>query len=195
MLSALLSGIGLAAPAGLNAYIPLLVLALTDRFSSLVTLDQPYDFISSTWAIVVLLLLLTVELVADKIPGVDHANDLVQTAIRPVAGSFLMMATSSSSEGGDVNSVLSLVIGLLVAGTVHGVKASVRPAVTVTTGGVGNPIVSVVEDAVAAVTAVIAILAPLLLLLLIPLFALLLWRIYDRLRHSGRAFRRFSGQT
>jgi hypothetical protein len=195
VLSVLLSGIGLAAPAGLNAYIPLLVLALADRFSSQVTLDAPYDFISSVWGIIVLLILLTIELVADKIPGVDHVNDLLQTAIRPAAGAFLVMAQSASSDVGEINPAVSLFVGLLTAGAVHGAKASVRPAVTVSTGGVGNPLVSTLEDFVATVTSIVAIVLPLILILVLPLFAFGLWRIYRRLRRSGAGLRRLSGRT
>jgi uncharacterized protein (DUF1015 family) len=45
--TAILTGIGLAAPAGLNAYIPLLALALADRATTRVTLHAPYDVLSS----------------------------------------------------------------------------------------------------------------------------------------------------
>jgi Domain of unknown function (DUF4126) len=194
LLTALLSGFGLAAPAGLNAYIPLLILALADRFSDHVTLDAPYDLISSFWGISALLILLTVELIADKIPGVDHVNDVVQTAIRPAAGAVLVMAETASSDLGDINPALALFIGLFTAGAVHGAKASVRPAVTVSTGGIGNPIISTLEDIVAAVTSIVAIVVPLLLILILPLFAIALWRIYRRLRDSGAALRRLSGK-
>lgn len=195
MLSALLSGIGLAAPAGLNAYIPLLVLALVDRFSTYVTLDAPYDVISSSWGIAVLLVLLSIELVADKVPGVDHANDLLQTAIRPAAGAVLVMAESASADAVGINPVVALLLGLVTAGTVHGAKASVRPAITVTTGGIGNPIISMLEDVVAVVTSIVAILLPLLLIVILPLFAYGLWRIYQRLRRSGGRLRRLAGQA
>ncbi len=195
MLSVLLSGIGLAAPAGLNAYIPLLVLALANRFSDSVQLDAPYDFISSWWGIFALLILLTIEVVADKIPGVDHVNDLVQTAIRPVAGAFLVMAESAASDVGEINPAISMFLGLLTAGAVHGAKTSIRPAVTVSTGGVGNPIISTLEDAVAVVTSLIAIVIPLLLLLILPFVAFGLWRVYRRLQHSGAALRRLSGRA
>lgn len=194
MLSALLSGIGLAAPAGLNAYIPLLVLALADRFSTYVTLDAPYDVISSFWGITVWLVLLSIELIADKIPGVDHANDLLQTAIRPAAGAVLVMAESASADAAGINPVVALLLGLVTAGTVHGAKASVRPAITVTTGGIGNPIVSMLEDVVAVVTSIIAILLPLLLIVILPLLAYGLWRVYRRLRQSGGRLRRLAGQ-
>ena len=150
MASALLTGLGLAAPAGLNAYLPLLILALADRFSDAVTLAPPYDFLSSNWGIAILIVLLTIELVVDKVPGLDHANDLIQSAIRPAAGAVLAMAATSDVAA--INPVLALLLGLVAAGSVHAAKATSRPAITLTTGGLGNPLVSVGEDALAAVT-------------------------------------------
>lgn len=102
-----------------------------------------------------------------------------------------MMATSTSHDG-ELNEILSLMAGLLTAGAVHGLKATARPAVTVTTAGLGNPLMSVLEDFVAVVAAVVAVVAPLLILLLVPLLAWLLWRVYDRLRRSGTALRQLS---
>jgi len=163
---AFLSGLGLAAPAGLNAYLPLLIVALADRFTDAIDVDRPYEFIHSTWGIALLILLVSIEVIVDKIPGVDHLNDLLQTVLRPAAGAFLMMA--SNSDGGSLNPVVAMLFGLLAAGTVHAVKASARPAVTVSTGGLGNPLVSMAEDGVAAVTALVALVVP----LLIPLFIL-----------------------
>jgi hypothetical protein len=138
----------------------LLVLALSDRLSNDVTLEQPYDFISSTWGIVILLLLLTIEIVVDKIPGLDHANDLLQSVVRPAAGAVLLMATTN--DEGIINPVVAMILGLGVAGGVHAVKTISRPAVTVSTGGMGNPVVSMIEDGVAIVTSILAILLPIL---------------------------------
>jgi Domain of unknown function (DUF4126) len=177
---ALLTGLGLAAPAGLNAYLPLLILALADRFSSAVTLDTPYDFLSTNWGIAIIALLLTVEIVVDKVPGLDHANDLVQSAIRPAAGGILAMA--ATSDVGSINPVLAMILGLVAAGSVHAAKATTRPAITVATGGIGNPLVSVGEDVVAALSAIVAIFAPLLVLLVLVLFALVFLWAFRRLR-------------
>ncbi|CAA9541778.1 MAG: hypothetical protein AVDCRST_MAG19-1585 [uncultured Thermomicrobiales bacterium] len=172
----LLTGLGLAAPAGLNAYLPLLVLALADRISTDVTLARPYGFLSSTWAIAVIVLLLTVELVVDKVPGLDHANDLVQSAVRPAAGAVLVMA--ATSEGAGINPVVSLVLGLLVAGAVHTAKAVVRPVVTLGTGGMGNPLLSLAEDMVAGLAAVVAVFLPVLSVGILLLFgAFVVWAI------------------
>jgi hypothetical protein len=177
---AFLTGLGLAAPAGLNAYLPLLIVALADRFTETIELDRPYDFLSSTWGIAILLLLVSVEVIVDKIAGADHLNDLIQSIIRPAAGAFLMMA--SNSDGGSLNPVLAMLIGLVVAGSVHAAKATARPAVTVTTGGVGNPLVSMVEDAIAVITSIVALLAPILIPLLLAFFAVAVWWSVRRLK-------------
>jgi uncharacterized membrane protein len=178
--SALLTGLGLAAPAGLNAYLPLLILAMTARFTSLVKLDRPYDFLDSWWAILLILVLLTVEIVVDKIPGLDHLNDIAQSATRPAAGALVMMATTFHVTS--INPAVAMVIGLVLAGSIHAAKALTRPVITLTTGGLGNPIVSLVEDAVAALTSLVAILAPQVVLIFLVLFAAFLIWAYRRIR-------------
>ena len=145
-------------PAGLNAYIPLLAVALADRYTGLIQLAAPYDVISSPAAIAVIGVLLGVELLADKIPIVDHVNDLIQSAIRPSMGAVLMMATTDSVES--INPIVAMILGLLVAGGIHTTKTTFRPVVTATTAGVGNPIVSAVEDGAAIIVTVIALIAP-----------------------------------
>jgi uncharacterized membrane protein len=170
----IVTGICLAACAGLNAYLPLLVLALADRVTDRVNLDTPYDFISSGWAIVVLLVLLTIELVADKVPGIDHANDLIQSVIRPAACAFLMMAVVNDNSS--LNLAVAMILGLLIAVGVHAVKALSRPQITLATNGMGNPLVSLIEDGIATVVPVLAILVPIAgLIFLIAGFAFLLW--------------------
>ena len=168
MESALLTGLGLAAPAGLNAYLPLLVLAMADRFSAAVSLGRPYHFLATNWGVAIIVILLTVEVVVDKVPGLDHANDLLGSAIRPAAGAVVAMAATSDTN---LNPVAALLIGLLAAGAVHTAKATTRPAVTLATGGLGNPLVSMAEDAVAAVTSIVAIFVPILALAFLVLFA------------------------
>jgi len=148
-----LTGLTLAAPAGVNAYIPLLPVALAERFGWL-HVDAPYNMLGSWWAIALVGVLLVVEVVADNIPAVDHANDAVQTVVRPAAGGLLAMAASGQGAAG---SALLLVAGILIAGGVHAVKASARPAVNVSTAGIGAPVVSTIEDAGALVVRAVVI--------------------------------------
>jgi hypothetical protein len=188
--SPFLTGLGLAGPAGLNAYIPLLVLAIADRTTSRIDLAQPYDFISSTWGILILLALLTVELVVDKIPGIDHANDLLQSVVRPAAGAVLIMAVTN--EQGVINPVVAMLLGLGTAGAVHAVKTVSRPAVTVSTAGAGNPIVSIIEDVVAIVASILAILLPIIAVLTFVLLAIFVYWSYARVRRYVRRTRSVS---
>lgn len=173
---------GLSSSAGLNAYLPLLVVALAARYTNLIQLNEPWNVMTSGWVIGVLVILLLIEMTVDKIPAVDTINDGLQTIGRPVAGAILFAA--SSGVVGDLHPVPAFIAGLLLAGTVHTAKTIARPAVTATTAGTGNWLVSILEDILALITAVLAILLPVLIALGI-IFALLLV-FWMRKRFSGR---------
>jgi len=165
---------GLSASAGLNAYIPLLVIALVDRLTDgLMDLQGPWAWLSSWWTIGVLAMLLVIEVLADKIPAVDTANDIVQTVVRPTAGAILFAASTHTIH---LHPVLAAICGVIVAGGVHTVKATGRPVLSVTTGGTANPIVSTVEDIISTVTSIIALVAPYLVLAFIVIIvSLIIW--------------------
>lgn len=170
-ISGLSAAFGLAGSAGLNAYIPLLMVALAARFplaDPLIKLQSPYDLLSSWWAIGLLAVLLVIEILADKIPAVDSANDAIQTFVRPAAGALLFAGSANVIT--DIHPILALGAGLLVAGGVHATKAAARPVVTVTTGGIGNPVVSVVEDIMAFIVSLLSILLPILAAILLMVF-------------------------
>jgi hypothetical protein len=164
---------GLSSSAGLNAYVPLLVVALLARFTGLVTLQPPWDTLTSWWVIGLLTVLLAIEILVDKVPAVDTVNDVIQTFVRPVAGAILFAASAGVIT--EAHPVLALACGLLVAGGVHAAKATARPVITATTGGVANPVVSTLEDVVAFVTAVVSIVAPVLGVLI--LLLLVIWLV------------------
>jgi hypothetical protein len=177
-----LTAFGLSASAGLNAYIPLLIVAFLAKFTTLIKLNQPWDALTSWWIIGLLLVLSLIEFFADKVPAVNHANDLIQTFIRPTAGAVLFAASANVLT--DVSPVLSVGAGLLVAGSVHAVKSlAVRPAVTATTGGVANIPVSIAEDLLSFVTSILSVIVPVLIAcLLVIITAWITWRMYRRRR-------------
>ena len=170
----ILTGITLAAPAGVNAYIPLLAVALAERFGW-VTLRQPFDLLGSWWFIALVAVLLLVELVADKVPAVDHVNDVIQTFVRPAAGGLVAI---SASGDGRIEPWLLLAAGVLIAGGVHAVKASARPVINAVSGGAGAPVVSTAEDVGAAGITVMAFVLPVLTFLVVVVgIALAVWAI------------------
>lgn len=171
----ILTGLGLAIPAGLNAYIPLLTVAVAQALGW-IRLDEPYALLGEWWVVGLIAVLLAIETVADKIPAVDHVNDVIQTIVRPAAGGLLFAAATA---GGDyVHPVVWIVAGVIVAGGVHAAKATARPAVNAGTAGVGGPVVSLLEDIVSFVIAVVAIVAPIVVLIVVALalVAFMRWR-------------------
>jgi hypothetical protein len=158
---------GLSGSAGLNAYIPLLLVALAGRFpldNPLIDLAQPYDVLSNSWVIGILAVLLLIEMFVDKVPAVDSVNDVIQTFIRPTAGAVLFAANADVIT--DISPVITIIAGLLVAGSVHATKGVIRPVVTTTTAGTGNWLVSILEDIIAFFISILSILIPILALLL-----------------------------
>lgn len=192
-----LVGSGLAAAAGLNAWMPLLVLGLADRFVSAVELPGTWSWLSSDIALWIIGVLLVVEIVADKIPAVDSVNDILQTAVRPASGGIVFGA-GAASETVRVDDPASLftdnawvpvVIGVILALIVHAVKAAARPVANLATGGVAAPVLSTAEDVSSLALAAAAIFLPVLagvLLLALIVAAVVMMRRRRRTRRASR---------
>ncbi len=180
----LLTGSGLALSAGLNAFIPMLSIGLLARYTDLVELPTQWLWLENPWVLVVLGVLLALDVVADKVPAVDHVNDVVQTLVRPTAGGIVFAAGSSSethaiTDPGEFftsSAVVPFLIGLVLALATHLAKASGRAVVNLSTGGVGAPVVSTVEDISSLTMTVLAILVPILVIVfLLTLVAMAFW--------------------
>jgi hypothetical protein len=89
------------------------------------------------------------------------------------------MAVASQED--DFQMVIAFLLGLVIAGSVHWIKASRRPGITETTRGIGNPIVSLLEDALAMLFAVVAIFVPYGIIAVVPLGLFILFRTYRRM--------------
>jgi uncharacterized membrane protein len=177
-----ITGIALAAPAGLNAYIPLLTVALAEKLGW-IQLRQPFDILGEWWMIAIIAVLLIIEVVADKVPAVDSVNDAIQTFVRPAAGGILAVAAAGQ---GDIHPVLLVVVGVLMAGGVHAAKASARPVLNAASGGTAAPVASAAEDFGAAIMSVLAILVPLLVVLAtLAFFGAVWWLISKRRSRRG----------
>jgi hypothetical protein len=177
---------GLSGSAGLNAYIPLLIVALAARYpvdNPLIKLAEPYDLLTNWWVIALLVVLLIIEILVDKVPAVDSVNDVIQTVVRPAAGALLFAGSADVIT--DMSPVVALVAGVLVAGSVHATKAAARPLVTATTGGTGNWLVSTIEDVVATTISILAILLPIIGFIIFGLVLYLMIRFVRRRRRQA----------
>ncbi|WP_431937093.1 DUF4126 domain-containing protein [Micromonospora sp. RP3T] len=194
-----LTGSGLAASAGLNAYIPLMLMGLLARYTDLIELPSGWQWLGNGWVLAILAVLLAVEVVADKVPVVDHVNDMVQTVVRPTAGGLAFGAGSGSETVtvSDPDTFFSthqwvpVVVGVLIALGVHLLKAAARPVINATTAGFGAPVASTAEDATSVVMSVAAILLPVLVLVFaVGLVVFVVWlfrRRKDRRRERAAA--------
>lgn len=180
LMTGIFTAFGLSASAGLNAYIPLLMVGLLARYTPLIHLSQPWDTLANPWIILMLCILVIIEMLADKVPAVNHINDIIQTFVRPTAGAIAFAASANVVT--DVSPVLALAAGLLISGTVHVAKAgALRPAVTATTGGAGNVPVSIAEDVTSTVLSIVAIVLPVLIgTLIVVLGAFIIYWLYRR---------------
>ena len=186
----LLTGTGLALAAGLNAWIPLVILGALDRFTGLVELPPGWAWLANEWVLLILVALLIVEFVADKVPGLDSMNDIVQTVVRPTAGGLAFgsgigattVAVTDPETFFASNQWVPIAIGAVLALLVHLAKAGARPVVNAATGGVGAPVASVAEDAGSVALAFAAILAPVLVVIGIVIFTVLVVAFVRRRR-------------
>ncbi|WP_299037898.1 DUF4126 domain-containing protein [uncultured Pseudokineococcus sp.] len=174
----LLTGAGLASAAGLNAWLPLLVLGLVARTTDLLALPDGWAWLAESAVLVGLGALLLVETLADKVPGVDSVNDVLQTAVRPLAGGVAAGAGTGVAGGAPVTDLPSwlasvdwgtVVAGAALALAVHLLKAAGRAGVDAATLGIGAPVASVAEDALSLGLVASALLAPLLVLVALAL--------------------------
>ncbi|WP_432986422.1 DUF4126 domain-containing protein [Dactylosporangium sp. CA-233914] len=189
-----LTGLGLATSAGLNAYIPLLAIGVLARYTDLITLPSNWAWMENGWTLTIVAVLLAIEFVADKVPMLDHVNDVIQTFIRPTAGGLAFGAASSSetvtvTDPGSFftsHQWIPIVVGGAVSLGVHGMKAVSRPVINATTVGFGAPIVSTIEDVVSVLLSIVAIVLPVVVLLfLLLLFLSFGWLMRRRKRRKN----------
>ncbi|MEU8199629.1 DUF4126 domain-containing protein [Streptosporangium sp. NPDC049046] len=188
---AALTGLGLSTAAGLNAYIPLLVVGLLANFTDQVRLPQEFAWLSNGWVLGIIGVLLLAEFVLDKVPVVDSVNDMIQTVVRPASGGVVFSATEAAARlDGSTwmshNPWLSWVLGIAIALAVHTMKAVTRPVVNTTTAGVGAPVASTVEDAGSLGIALVAIFLPVLVIVMVAGLALFAWWATRRIRRRRR---------
>ena len=186
----LLTGLGLSTAAGLNAYIPMLMLGLLARFTDLVNLGPTWSWLENGWVMAVVAVLLVVEVIADKVPALDTINDSIQTFVRPASGGIVFgsgtaaqtAAVADPGEWARSGGWIPVAIGVVVALVVSLTKTAVRPAANVATAGVAAPVLSTVEDVTSFSLVFVALLLPVLVLVF--LLALLWgsWRLWRKIR-------------
>lgn len=180
-----LMGVGLAACAGLRAFLPLLVVGIAGRLDW-IPLTSRFEWLSGWPALIVFGVAVVVEVLADKVPLVDNLLDVLQGFVKPIAGTILMASVVTEMEPAH-RVALALILGAGTAGAVQITKAKLRLVSSTTTAGAGNPVLSVGEDAGSLVGSILALAAPLVLIAILVASAVALVLLT---RKIGRTVRR-----
>jgi len=181
----ILLGLGLSASTGLNTFLPLLLLSAAARFHIAgIELGSKFEWLTSDAAMITLIVACIIELIADKIPAVDHFLDSAGTFVRPLAGA---LASASVLTGVDpiVAAVVGLIVGAPTSLGLHTLKAGTRIASSATTFGCANPVISIIEDVISFCLSVLAIFLPLLVPVALALLVFALYRLMKRIRSGG----------
>jgi uncharacterized membrane protein len=178
-LPALALAIALAASAGLRAWLPLLLAGGLAR-AGVLDLGDSFSFLASNKALVLFGVATIVELVGDKVPAVDHALDVIGTPLRPAAGALLAASVLGTVSDPLTALVLGTAVGAPSALVPHAAKTALRTVSTTLTGGLANPLLSLLEDAIAFVTFILAVLVPVLVVVLMGVTLFFVLRLLRR---------------
>jgi len=182
-----LLGLGLASATGLRTFLPLLMLAVAAKFELFgVRLIDQMDWLVSWPAIAALATATVAEFAGDKVPAIDHGLNAIGYVTRPIAG-----AVAAGSVFWNVDpsaaAIAGLIVGAPAALAFNAAQTGVRVGSTATTGGLGNPVVSLVEDVLAFVTVIVAFLAPILIPIALVILAVVVFRLARRIREGREA--------
>jgi hypothetical protein len=149
---------------GLSLYAAVATLGLLSRFAHL-ELPGELHVLTSWWVIGIAVTLYVVEFIADKIPVVDSAWDVIHTFIRIPAGAVL-----AATAFGDFDKTIQVIAFLLGGGLAlssHGTKAATRAIVNTSPEPLSNIAVSLTEDVIAIVSILLAVFLPVLLFIVV----------------------------
>lgn len=184
-ITTLFAALGLSSTAGIRAYLPLLALGIASD-AGIIQLQGSFHDLGQPAVLIILGILVLGEFIIDKIPVIDHISDLVHTVIRPIAGAVIMAGTANPIS--QHHPWIAALIGAVLAFAFHGAKAATRPAVSATTAGFGNPVISILEDVASVLMSILLLFAPIIGFILVLLIAVAF------VRFIARIFRKLAGK-
>ena len=168
----ILIGIGLAASVGFRIFVPLFALSLASYFN-IIPLNENWEWVGSSAAIIILGVATLVEILAYFIPWLDNILDTIAVPLAAVAGTAVMVSTVSDLDP-TITWALAIIAGGGTAAAIKGSTSTTRLASTATTAGFANPVISTVETGTSIIMSVFAIFVPVLAIVLV---VLILWLI------------------
>ena len=175
-------GIGLAASVGFRVFLPLFALSLASYFN-LWELNESWQWIGSLTALITLGVATIVEIIAYYIPFVDNLLDTIAIPMATIAGTAVMVSTVA-----DLSPVITWALAIIAGGgtaaMIKSTAKSTRLTSSVSTAGLGNPIVSTVETGTSIVMSVISIFLPIVAIVLVLIVFYFIFKLYKKIKPS-----------
>jgi len=173
-------GLGLAAACGFRVFIPPLMMGVANRFD-LYELEGSFTWVGETWAIAIFGIATILEVGGYFIPWIDNLLDTVATPAAILGGIFVTSASLEGEMDSSTQWMLSIIAGGGVSGTIQLGTVATRAISTGTTGGLANPLISLLE----AVASIVCIILSLFLVMLIPFVIIfLIWKAIEYIRKT-----------
>ena len=175
-------GIGLAASVGFRVFLPLFALSLASYFN-VWELNESWQWIGSTTALITLGVATIIEIFAYFIPYVDNVLDSIAVPLAALAGTAVMLSTVS-----DLSPLITWSLAIIAGGgtatAIAGSSATTRLASTATTGGVANPVVSIIETGASIVMTIVSIFLPILAIILVIVIVFIIFKLSKKLSRT-----------
>jgi hypothetical protein len=175
-------GIGLSASVGFRVFLPLFALSLASYFD-VWQLNESWEWIGSTAALITLGAATVVEVFAYFIPYIDNLLDSIAVPLAALAGTAIMLSTVA-----DLSPVITWSLAIIAGGgtaaAVAGTSTTTRLASTVTTGGIANPVVSTIETGTSVIMSIVSIFLPVLAGVLVIALLFVIFRLYKKFKAS-----------
>ena len=180
LLISIFLAIGLSAACGFRVFIPPLTYGLLYK-AELVQLDTSWNWIGNDWVVAVLFLAAIIEIFGNLIPWVDNLLDILATPTSIMAGTILSASCLSDISPG-LQWILSVTSGVLITGGFQLTTISLRGMSSVFTGGLANPIFSIIEDLISFGITLTIIFSPIIGIIVIFLIVFLIRKIYLKIK-------------
>lgn len=175
-------GVGLSASVGFRVFLPLFALSLASYFDFW-QLNESWQWIGSTAALITLGAATLVEVFAYFIPYIDNLLDSITVPLAALAGTAIMLSTVA-----DLSPVITWSLAIIAGGgtaaAVAGTSSTTRLASTVATGGIANPIVSTLETGTSVIMSVVSIFLPVLAVILVIIIFFIIFKLYKKFKTS-----------
>ena len=175
-------GIGLAASVGFRVFLPLFALSLASHYG-LWELNENWEWIGSTAALITLGVATLVEVLGYYIPVVDNLLDSIAVPLAAIAGTAVMVSTVA-----DLNPAVTWALAIIAGGgtavAISSASGATRLASTATTAGIGNPVVSTVETGTSIILSVVSLFIPVVGIILVFLLFFIIFKLYKKFKSS-----------